>query len=92
MYTLKLDWDDDRVRVVCDALENYITTSVSPSVLDMVTTEQRDALILGAKEASEALADIRRYTETRDEVLADIRRETEAASLMLARHRRAVER
>ena len=91
-YTLKLDWDEDRLRVVRLALETFITTSLSPDVLGVVTGDQRDALVAGARQASAALADINLYADARDEILAQIRAETEAAQLMLAsRSRQSIE-
>jgi hypothetical protein len=67
MYTLKLDWDDDRIGVVITALLTFIETSEDPEMHGALTEEQIRIVLAGAAGAKAALEDIRSYVGAREE-------------------------
>jgi hypothetical protein len=63
MYTLKLNWDDDRIGIVMVALIDFIKTSEDPEVHAACTPLEVEVVLAGAAEAKAALEDIRSYVD-----------------------------
>jgi hypothetical protein len=66
-YTLKLDWDDDRIGVVITALLTFIETSEDPEMHCHLPAEEIRIVLAGAAGAKAALEDIRSYVTAREE-------------------------